>query len=154
VNRLFLDANVLFTAAHTPRGRPAFLILLAAGNALRLFSSEYAVAEARRNLTIKHPEALDHFDAMLHAVRVVRQPPPPATDADAALAHSREQLPLKDQAILDAALGCRATHLLTGDIRHFGGLMNRPELVAGLLVQTVAGFLAAEADILPDPGSS
>ncbi len=47
----------------------------------------------------------------------------------------------KDQPIFRAALGCGATHLLTGDLKHFGPQMNRPEETCGVLVQTVAAFL-------------
>ncbi|MFZ0928476.1 MAG: hypothetical protein WAN11_07740 [Syntrophobacteraceae bacterium] len=36
-----------------------------------------------------------------------------------------------------------ATHLLTGDLHHFGPLMNRPELACSIIVQTVTEFLAA-----------
>ena len=32
---------------------------------------------------------------------------------------------------------------LTGDLAHFGPYMNRPELVEGLVVQTVGDFLRA-----------
>lgn len=35
--------------------------------------------------------------------------------------------------------------LLTGDLRDFGFLMNAPELADGLLIQTVADFLVAQA---------
>jgi hypothetical protein len=51
------------------------------------------------------------------------------------------ELPPKDRPILQAALDCRATHLLTGDVTHFGPYMNQPELVKGLVIQTVADFL-------------
>jgi len=39
-----------------------------------------------------------------------------------------------------------ATHLLTGDIRHFGPLMNGPERSGGMVIQTVAAFLADAVD--------
>lgn len=42
-----------------------------------------------------------------------------------------------------AALGCRADVLLTGDLRDFGFLMSAPEKTSGLLIQTVAAFLAS-----------
>jgi uncharacterized protein len=142
VNRLFLDSNVLFTAAHNPGGKAATVVWLAAEGLWHVVSSEHAVEEARRNLARKYPQALDRLALLLQAVRVVRQSPPPAADADVDLIRSRARLPPKDQVILDAALGCRATHLLTGDTHHFGALLERPDLVGGLMVQTVAGFLA------------
>jgi len=43
---------------------------------------------------------------------------------------------------LDASVLFTATHLLTGDLRHFGAFMNAPERTGGIAIQTVAAFLA------------
>jgi hypothetical protein len=51
-------------------------------------------------------------------------------------------LPANDAVIFQAAVTCRASHLLTGDLHHFGPLMNRPEVTFSIIVQTVADFLA------------
>jgi predicted nucleic acid-binding protein len=55
VSRLFLDANVLFTAAHNPHGKAAFLIALAAEGYWEVVTSTLAVEEAQRNLARKYP---------------------------------------------------------------------------------------------------
>jgi uncharacterized protein len=55
VSRLFLDANVLFTAAHNPHGKAAFLIALAAEGYWEVMTSTLAVEEAQRNLARKYP---------------------------------------------------------------------------------------------------
>ena len=55
--RLFLDANVLFTAAHNPGGKAALVIELGARRHWRLFSNPYAFEEARRNLQRKFPDS-------------------------------------------------------------------------------------------------
>ena len=47
----------------------------------------------------------------------------------------------KDRPIFQAALACRATHLLTGDMKDFGPFMNRPEETFGVHIQTVGEFL-------------
>ena len=47
----------------------------------------------------------------------------------------------KDQPIFQAAAACEATHLLTGDLKDFGSLMNRPEETSGMRIQTVSDFL-------------
>ena len=47
----------------------------------------------------------------------------------------------KDRPFFQAALACRATHLLTGDLRDFGRFMDRPDETLGVRVQTVAEFL-------------
>jgi hypothetical protein len=48
--RMFLDANVLFTATHNPRGKAAFVITLGSEGLFQLSTSAYAREEARRNL--------------------------------------------------------------------------------------------------------
>lgn len=145
--RLFLDANVLFTAAHNPEGKAALMCELGARGAWTLITSAYAVAEARHNLGLKYPQALERFDDLLDAVRVVGDTLSPPQDSDAGewLARQRQglmHLPAKDVPILVAALRCRATHLLTGDVRHFGVYMDRPDILTDIVVQTVADFLA------------
>lgn len=51
---LFLDANVLFTAAHNPGGKAAFLFEAASRSAppWQLLCSAYALEVARRNVAI------------------------------------------------------------------------------------------------------
>ena len=130
--RLFLDANVLFTAAHNPRGKAALLIDLGRQGHWELYSSAYALEEARRNLARKFPEFLDGLDALSEGVRLVEGP----------VGHAFPPgLAQRDRPIFQAAAGCRATHLLTGDSRDFGPLMNRPEDTSGVHVLTVADFL-------------
>lgn len=51
-------------------------------------------------------------------------------------------LPAKEQPIWSAALGAGATHLLTGDLRDFGPHMNRRDASGGVLIQSVAHYLA------------
>lgn len=132
--RLFLDANVLFTAAHNPRGKAALVIELAAAGHWDLFSSRYVLEEARRNLQRKFPEstaALTDFQSSL------------------SLSSHRPELPRlsgladKDQPVFQAALSCEATHLLTGDLRDFGPFMNRPDMTHGIRIQTTAEFLGS-----------
>ena len=133
--RLFLDANVLFTAAHNPAGKAAFLLLPAQRALWAACSSAYAVEEARRNLARKRPAALDRLDELLASIELVRQPahcPAPIL-----------ALPAKDQPIWFAAWAAKASHLLTGDIKDFGPHMNRPAQTDGIVIQTVAEFLSS-----------
>ncbi|HEX9022059.1 MAG TPA: DNA-binding protein [Nitrospirota bacterium] len=131
--RVFLDANVLFTAAHNPRGKAAFVLELGKAGHFHLFTSDFAREEAERNLAAKYPSCLPDFVKMLRGVTLVsakRSAPFP------------ESLPGKDAIIFQAAMTCRATHLLTGDRLHFGALMNRPDKTFSIIVQTTADFLA------------
>jgi hypothetical protein len=88
---------------------------------------------------------LDRFKFVLTALRVVPQPAPSAGGTAGGPVPGRALLPAKDQVILAAALGCRASHLLTGDVRHFRPLIGRPDLAAELIVQTVSDFLVDQA---------
>lgn len=133
MKRIFLDANVLFTAAHNPRGKAAFLFELAAANVLKLFTSTYAREEAERNISAKYPECVNDFKQLFQDCTVV-----PVTSLSV---DYPEILPAKDAPIFVAAVHCRVSHLLTGDTRHFGPLMNKPDMCGGMIVQTVAEFL-------------
>ena len=132
--RIFLDANVLFTAAHNPRGKAAFLITLGNGGMFKLATSAYAREEARRNLERKFPEVLPEFTRLVSSICIVPE--------NLSLP-CQERLAEKDRPIFRAAYGCKADVLLTGDLRDIGFLMNAPELASGILIQTVADFLAA-----------
>lgn len=113
--RIFLDANVLFSAAKSAGAVRTLLGLLeAAGHTL--CADDYVVAEARRNLEAKGPGALHSLDALLARIEVAgfrRDEPDPQVAA---------LLPEKDRPVLAAAirLGCHA--LMTGDRTHFGRL--------------------------------
>ncbi len=138
MHKLFLDANVLFTAAHRPGGKAAFLFEAQTGGRAStpwtLVSSAYAIEEARRNIEIKAPDALARFAKLIGSLTIAAQPSIP----DMAI-----QLPEKDVPIWSAARACGATHLLTGDIEDFGRWMNRHSATGGIVVQTVAEFLAS-----------
>jgi len=117
--RLFLDANVLFSAAVSPAGVSAGQIALAAAGACELLTSRLAVTEATRNLRAKAPAEMDRWDLVIAAVRVVPEADPRL------LVRVDLALEAKDRPILAAALGCRANVLVTGDRRHFGSLFGR-----------------------------
>ena len=130
--KLFLDANVLFTAAHNPTGKAALVIELQARASWALATSAYAREEALRNIQRKAPDAQDRLRAILKDIELVEHRP--NLEFPTGLVE-------KDRPIFQAALGCGASHLLTGDLKHFGPLMNRPEATSGVHVQTVAEFL-------------
>ncbi len=130
MDRLFLDANVLFSSAYRPEGGVHRLWDL---RKVRLTTSHYAVQEASRNLDM--PEQRHRFTQLLEAVDVVPElllPPDLAASAD---------LADKDLPILAGALAAGATHLITGDHRHFGRYYGRR--LHGVLVMTPAQYLRA-----------
>lgn len=130
--RLFFDANTLFTAAHNPKGKAALVIELGGAGYWTLCTSAYAIEEARRNLEAKFPDALPVLMESLAHFEIGNESRSHACPAG---------LPAKDCPIYLAALGCRASHLLTGDIKDFGPLMNQPDKTDGILIQTVSQFL-------------
>lgn len=130
--RLFLDANILFTASHNPVGKAAFVIELGAHGHWEVYSSTYAVAEASRNLARKYPQMLNNLTKLLRGVKLAEQ----RSGLD-----YPEGLVEKDQPIYQAAVACNATHLLTGDLKDFGPFMNQTEKTSGICIQTVADFL-------------
>lgn len=69
--KLFLDANVLFTAAHNPNGKASLLIELEEQGLWSLATSEYAIEAARRNLARKFPRSVERLEALLHPFEVV-----------------------------------------------------------------------------------
>jgi uncharacterized protein len=117
--RLFLDANVLFSAAASPDGVAPSLLTLAGSGACELVTSSFAVVETERNLRAKAPAAVARWNRVRHVIAVV-------PEADPRVARrSGTELPEKDRPILAAAVACGAHVLVTGDRRHFGPLIGR-----------------------------
>jgi predicted nucleic acid-binding protein len=116
--RVFLDANILFSAAKSDGAVRLLLnLLLKAGHECCV--DGYVTEEARRNLVAKAPAGLAALDALLGRLRLES-----AQHADAAL-EATLPLPEKDRPVLAAAIrhGCAA--LVTGDRSHFGPLYGK-----------------------------
>jgi hypothetical protein len=106
--RVFLDANILFSAAQSHSRMRAFLDVLL--DRAECLSNDYAIEEARRNLAVKFPEGVKALERLAKQCEIVL---PLAADLEV-------ELPLKDVPILGGAIASRTTHLLTGDERDFG----------------------------------
>ena len=119
MDRVFLDANVLFSAAYRP---DAGLVVLWRRPGAALLTSAYAVDEARRNLS--GDDQRQRLEALVRTCEIV---PSPA----AALVPEGLVLPPDDQVIFLAAMAARATHLLTV-IDPFGPYYGRT--IAGVLI--------------------
>jgi predicted nucleic acid-binding protein len=112
MDRLFLDANVLFSAEYRPH---AGLLDLWKLRTVTLCTSPYALEEARINLSEEvQRERLSKLSMRVDLF-------------DAAVQRLPEgiSLPEKDMPIMLAAIEARATHLLTGDMRHFGAYFGK-----------------------------
>lgn len=125
VDKIFLDANVLFSAAYRPDSAVAALWRM---KNVELLTSAYAAEEAMRNLADE--EQRHKLTGLLGQMRIVTGASP--------LPHG-VLLPDKDRPILQAAIHAEATHLLTGDQRHFGRHYGRR--YGGVLILPPGGYL-------------
>ena len=130
-----MDANVLFSAAYRS---DAGLRKLWRLPGVRMVTSAYAVEEARRNLS--QPRQREELDELLGFVEVV----PTAAPTDHPLFSSVVELPDKDRPVLLAAIGAGATHLLTGDFRHFGPYYG--ERIEGVLILSPGDYLSLRTE--------
>lgn len=124
---VFLDANVLFSAAYRPDAQLRRLWELPD---VELITSAYVVEEARRNLD--NPKQRADLEKLLHTVKVMA-----VTPVNRQLSPAVE-LPDKDRPILLAAIDAKATHLLTGDFSHFGSYYG--QAVEGVLILPPADY--------------
>ena len=111
--RVFLDANILFSAAKSVGAiRKLIEILLAGGH--ECWIDDYVLVEAQRNLQSKFPDAAPALAALVPRLHMGKAASPTAAVDGLAW------LPEKDRPVLHSAirLGCDA--LVTGDQRHFG----------------------------------
>jgi predicted nucleic acid-binding protein len=113
--RVFLDANVLFSAAKSDGAVRELLHRLVRARHVPC-ADAYVVEEARRNLLRKGLAALHAFESLLESVQVASfrtyELPP-------AVAH---RIDAKDRPVLAAAVALRCEVLVTGDLTHFGAL--------------------------------
>jgi predicted nucleic acid-binding protein len=126
--RVFLDANVLFSASFANSHLATFLIELHKHAAL--LTNSYALAEARRNIAAKQPARVAAHGRFAESLELV---PLKVFDPGVKLAE-------KDRPILCGAISGNANYLLTGDKRDFGHLFGKT--VHGVKVATVDILLA------------
>jgi predicted nucleic acid-binding protein len=126
MNRVFLDANILFSAAWRGDSGLARLWKLADTS---LLTSHYSAEEARRNLD--DAEQSSRLLLLMRSVQLV-------ADCFAGELPAHVNLPEKDRPILLAAINAQASHLLTGDRQHFGRLYG--ETIGGVLILAPAEY--------------
>lgn len=127
--KVFLDANILFSASDTKSATHRLLERVAChGN---LVTSPHAWEEARRNLEQKRPHLLDGLESIRGRVTVTHAftLPPNVNVAD------------KDKPVIAGAIGAGCTHLWTSDCRHFGPLYGKT--IHGVLIATSIQIAAA-----------
>ncbi len=112
--RIFLDANVLFSASKSASAVRQLVRALQA-DSHALVADEYVATEARRNIAGKaNADSQAYLQTLLSQIEISAAHFP-------ANAHAVVQwLPDKDRPVLMAAIALRCDALLTGDRTHFG----------------------------------
>ena len=118
--RIFLDANVLFSAAHRTGSPLRAFFRLAEAGVCELFASRFVLDEARRNIAREHPAKTAELEQLIARIAICRE----AGAEEVRWARSTG-LPDKDAPILAAAVHAKADIPVTGDRTHFGSLYKR-----------------------------
>lgn len=126
-DRVFLDANVLVSAAWLPENG-----LLALWDLVdtELLTSAYAIAEADRN--VRTSDQRTRLHRLVQRLQIVDEPRTARLPATV-------RLPTKDIPILLAAIEAGAGYLVTGDLEHFGPYFG--ESVSGVRVLRPRDYL-------------
>lgn len=139
--RIFLDANVLFSAAKSDGAVRHLLKTLLVRNH-KVVADGYVIEEARRNLERKFPSAIACLNELLTNVECW------AKVCEPLFPKHFHNLPEKDRPVLAASIHLRCEILLTGDKMHFGALYKKSiNAVTIHSPQTLAEALLGESDI-------
>jgi predicted nucleic acid-binding protein len=121
--KVFLDANVLFSASKSDSNIAALIhLLIQRGHAV---TSDLAAEEARRNIKRKRPTWQDDLNFILSSIELV-----PSDSFPLAVA-----LDEKDKPILCTAIRQKCTHLATGDKKDFKQLYD--QTIEGVTIITL-----------------
>jgi predicted nucleic acid-binding protein len=129
--KLFLDANVIFTAAYSDQGLSRGLCHLAAAGKCTLCTSAFAHEEAVRNIQKKAPDKMADLTMLMQQVDILSEP-------NSKWVNWAAELPLvrKDAPVLAAAIQGKVDVFVTGDRRDFGHLFG--QVLQGIRIMTPA----------------
>ena len=127
-DKLFLDANILFSLAYGSPGLDRLWKLSIKGHC-ELIASQYVIEEAKRNLD--QQEHLDKLERYLSKLTIV-------AEADPSIPCPID-LPDKDSPVLMVAIAGKADYLLTGDVTHFGKYFGKTTM--GVRISTARDYL-------------
>lgn len=122
--RVFLDANVLFSASNADSNVARLIdLVIKQGEAV---TSDFAAEEARRNVLLKRPNWAADLEGLIDHVELVRS----------IQFYVNVELSDKDTPILCTAIRSNCPYLATGDKRDFGHLYGQE--VEGVTIITLA----------------
>ena len=123
--RIFLDANLLFSAGKADGAVRRFIKLLLK-NGHTLVADPYVKEEAERNIQLKYPESREDLAVILGSISIQ----PSATTPE--LLDASIILDEKNRPVLAAAIKAGCHLLVTGDATHFWALFCKT--VQGVLI--------------------
>jgi len=137
MTRVFLDASVLFSAAHSAEGASREILRSALRDEIVAVVSRYVAEEARRNLRRKAPAAIEAFEQLMELLSPEVAADPSLLELQAAASYTH----LKDAPIVAAALKANVDYLVTLDRAHF---IDDPKVArdSGLSILTPDNLLA------------
>lgn len=115
--RIFLDANILFSAIKSD-GAMRKMIQLLVESGHELIADSYVFEEAKRNLQAKYSIDVRDEKQVLDYVQVVAMPRASELPTDVELVD-------KDRQVLASAISLHCDALVTGDAAHFGHLFGQ-----------------------------
>ena len=141
--KLFLDANVIFTAAYSAEGLSRGLFRLAEAEKCTLCTSAFAHEEALRNIQKKAPDKMQNLKNLMIQLSML-------PEANPEWVAWVERLPLteKDAPVLAAAIQGKADIFVTGDKRDFGHLFGK--IVEGVTILTPANAVKVVCRLKPE----
>ena len=144
MKRLFLDANVLFSAVRRCDSAQGSLVEFAAGGLIAALSSVYAIDEAHHNLMREAPRAMRSWQSMLAVIRIASEP-----DAER-LGWAGSPVVAKNAPILASAVRAKVDWLVTGDRSDFGHLFSTTQRAVPVIPPSEAARrLLVELDSKP-----
>jgi len=112
--KLFLDANVIYSASRSTNGASYTLCQLGEKFNLSLITSTLALVEAERNLAEKEKSTvIERFYQLLKTIKIV------TIESSRAKQYYKGLIEEKDAPILYGALRSQADYLITLDKKHF-----------------------------------
>ena len=113
--KVFLDANVWFSASHSPSGGSFLLMEFAKEGLLYVYANDHVLDEAERNLLLKSPESIEVFYNLVEKVSPSILPAFITSDVSRKL---DGVLPESDVPVIAGAISSGADYLVTLDKKH------------------------------------
>ncbi|MDY5127547.1 putative toxin-antitoxin system toxin component, PIN family [Actinotignum schaalii] len=123
---VFIDTNILASAALNPESVPAQAFIKAVTPPNRAVICEQNIEELRRVFTVKLPSKIHLLETFLHTVGSALTIVPIPDSASTSEAEVRDS---SDRPILRAAIACGANIFVTGDKDFLEAKINTPHIV-------------------------